>query len=63
MKYRLNITTSLIIEAESHAGAVAEVEAMRVSFRNRDRLPADEERDLLLNAIIEEVNEVEPTEE
>ena len=62
-KYRIDITTYLTIEAESSAQAVQEAEAMRVALRNGDRLPADEERDLLLNATIDEVNEVEPFEE
>lgn len=63
MKYKIYITTSVIVEAANGAEAVRELYAMREALRNKDRLPSDEERDLLLNATIEDVSEVEPTEE
>ena len=62
-KYNINISTSLIMEAETPAEAVAELNAMREALANRYRLPSDEERDLLLNAVIEDVSDVKPFEE
>jgi hypothetical protein len=63
MKYKIHITTSVIVEADNGANAILELEAMRTASREGYRLASDEERDLLLNATIEDVSEVEPFEE
>jgi len=52
MKYRVIVSSYLIIDAPNKPEADREFTAIQEALANRSRLPADEEKDLMLNAEI-----------
>lgn len=56
-KYRISVSSYIIVEAGDKDEAFREVEAIQESLANKTRLPHNEERDLMLNAEVESIDE------
>lgn len=59
MKYRIPVSSYILLEAETQEGAVREFMAMKEALAQKFRIPHDEEKDMFLNSEVDGRVEIE----